>query len=43
MSPHPCPFTLGQLPALHAIAKVAGHDKLAALDHSRHHETEEEQ
>lgn len=41
MSPHPCPWTLGQLLALHAIAKVAGHDRLAAmlLDHSHQHET----
>ncbi len=45
MTPHRCPWTLGQLLAMHAIAKVAGHDRLAALllDHSRHHETEEEQ
>ena len=42
MPDHPCPFTLGQLLALHAIAKVAGHDRLAAvlLDHSRDHESE---
>lgn len=42
MSDHPCPWTLGQILALHAIAKVAGHDRLAAilLDHSRDHESE---
>ena len=28
---HSCPFTLGQLLALHAIAVVAGHAQLAAL------------
>lgn len=43
MTDHPCPWTLGQLLALHAIAKVAGHERLAAilLDHSRQHETTE--
>ena len=42
MTDHACPWTLGQLLALHAIAKVAGHERLAALllDHSRQHESE---
>lgn len=39
---HNCPFTLGQLLALHAIAMVAGHPKLAALllEHSAEHPEE---
>ena len=38
---HECPFSLGQLLALHALVKVAGHETLAALllDHSREHDT----
>ena len=41
---HRCPFTLGQLLAMHALVKVAGHERLAALilDHSREHESEVE-
>ena len=44
MTPHRCPWTLGQLLALHALVKVAGHERLAALilDHSREHESEAE-
>ena len=43
MSPHRCPWTLGQLLAMHALVKVAGHERLAALilDHSSQHETAE--
>lgn len=39
---HPCPFTLGQLLALYAIAHTRGHLKLAAkvLEHARQHEEE---
>lgn len=42
MSDHPCPFNLGELLAMHALVKVAGHERLAKLllDHSRHHESE---
>ena len=42
MTDHPCPFTLGQLLALPALVKVAGHERLAALllEHSREHDTE---
>lgn len=42
MTEHSCPFRLGELLALYAIAKVRGHDTLAAklLDHSRQHESE---
>lgn len=41
--PHRCPFTLGQLLALHAIVKVAGHQRLAdlLLNHSTQHEPED--
>ena len=41
---HRCPFTLGQLLAMHALVKVAGHERLAALilAHSREHEGETE-
>jgi len=43
-TPHPCPWTLGQLLAMHALVKVAGHERLAALilAHSREHESEVE-
>lgn len=42
-TPHPCPFTLGQLLAIHALVKVAGHERLAALilAHSSQHEPDE--
>lgn len=42
-TPHPCPWTLGQLLAMHALVKVAGHERLAALilAHSREHDTTE--
>ena len=42
MTAHPCPLTLGQILALAAIARVAGHERLAALllDHSTQHDTE---
>jgi hypothetical protein len=41
---HDCPFTLGQLMALYALAKVHSTPQLAAavLDHARQHETTEE-
>lgn len=44
MPDHPCPWTLGQLLAMHALVKVAGHERLAALilAHSREHESEAE-
>ena len=40
---HRCPWTLGQLLAMHALVKVAGHERLAALilDHSSQHEPDE--
>lgn len=42
MTTHDCPFDCGQLMALHAIVKVAGHETLAAvlLDHSKEHPPE---
>ena len=42
MTAHLCPLTLGQILALAAIAKVAGHERLAGplLDHSTQHDTE---
>ena len=45
MPSHPCPWTLGQLLALHAIAKTAGHHDLAALllEHADQHYPEGEQ
>lgn len=41
-TPHECPFTVGDLLALYAIAHVRGNHTLAAklLEHSRHHEAE---
>lgn len=42
MTPHPCPFTAGELMALYAIAHCRGNHTLAAklLAHAAQHPTE---
>lgn len=40
MTDHPCPFSVGELMALHAIVKVAGFERHAAklLAHAEQHD-----